>query len=263
MSNAFASTLLFAQDALTRSEFDVPENIAFAIIAAVMLFSAFKMVTTGNVVHAALYLVIVLAASAAIFILLGSDFVGATQILVYIGAIIVLFLFGIMLTKAQLGDDSSVAQEKRSMGALVAILLMVVMTFALVDTFGRTEVVFGDPEPVCIAGIDASSQDCLERVGGSADLDGARSVRINVEDMPDPVAEALGVTGTTGETIVTQSEFEALDPEVARRVPGAELFGNNKQVADAIFSQYIVPFEAVSVLLLAALIGAIVVARKE
>ncbi len=261
-SSAFASTLLFAQDALTRSEFDVPENIAFAVIAAVMLFSAFKMVTTGNVVHAALYLVIVLAASAAIFILLGSDFVGATQILVYIGAIIVLFLFGIMLTKAQLGDDSSVVHEKRSMGALVAVLLMVVMTFALVDTFGRTEVAFGDPEPICVAGIDENSAACLERVSGSSDGENS-TVTVEIEDLPTPVVEALGITETSGEFEISQTDFEALDPEVARRVPGAEVFGNNKQVADAIFSQYIVPFEAVSVLLLAALIGAIVVARKE
>ena len=82
---ALATTNLVAAqaiDTLTRSEFDVSENIAFAIIAGLMLFSSIKMVTTGNVVHAALYLMIVLAASAAIFILLGSDFVGATQILV-------------------------------------------------------------------------------------------------------------------------------------------------------------------------------------
>ena len=74
---------LFAQ-ASTGVEFNVAQNIAWAIIAAIMLFSSFKVVTTGNVVHAALYLVIVLAGAAGLFILLGSDFVGATQILVYI-----------------------------------------------------------------------------------------------------------------------------------------------------------------------------------
>ena len=131
---------LLAQ-ASTGVEFNVAQNIAWAITSAIMLFSAFKVVTTGNVVHAALYLVIVLAGAAALFILLGSDFVGATQILVYIGAIIVLFLFGIMLTKAQLGDDDSVQKEQRSMGALVGVLLMVVMSFALIDSFGDEELV--------------------------------------------------------------------------------------------------------------------------
>ena len=230
---------LLAQ-ATTAVEFDVAQNIAWAIIAAIMLFSAFKVVTTGNVVHAALYLVIVLAGAAALFILLGSDFVGATQILVYIGAIIVLFLFGIMLTKAQLGDDDSVQKERRSMGALVGVLLMVVMSFALVDTFGNEELVFGDPEPV-------------EYV----------PTTVAVSELPTPVIEALGIVNLEGTITITQAQFDNLDPQVQRRVPGAEVFGNNKQIADAIFSQYIVPFEAVSVLLLAALIGAVVVARKE
>lgn len=232
--------LLFAQDALTRSDFDVAENIAFAIIAFIMIAAAFKMVTTGNVVHAALYLVIVLAASAAIFILLGSDFVGATQILVYIGAIVVLFLFGIMLTKAQLGDDDSVDHEKRGMGAMVGVLLFVVMAFALIDTFGNDEINFGDPEPIAYT-----------------------PVATDAADLPTPVREALEISADAGTVEVSLADFETLDPEVQRRVPGAEVFGNNKQIADAIFSQYIVPFEAVSVLLLAALIGAIVVARKE
>ena len=61
------------------------------------------MVTTKNVVHAALYLVVVLAGVAAQYILLAAEFVAVVQVLVYIGAIVVLFLFGIMLTRAPIG----------------------------------------------------------------------------------------------------------------------------------------------------------------
>lgn len=235
-----ATFLAQAGDTLTTSEFNLAENIAFAIIAVLMLFSALRTVTTGNVVHAALYLMIVLAASAAIFIILGSDFVGATQILVYIGAIVVLFLFGIMLTKAQLGEDDSVHEERRKMGALVGVLLMVVMGYALVDTFENTEISFTDPEPVLYV-----------------------PTEVDVDDLPTPVIEALQISDGAERITISQEQFDALDPEVQRRVPGAEVFGGTKQIADAMFSQYIVPFEAVSVLLLAALIGAVVVARKE
>lgn len=238
---------LFAQDSsflgLTVPEdFDIAQNLAFAVIAALMIYMSFKMVTTGNVVHAALYLVIVLAGSAAMFILLGSDFVGATQILVYIGAIVVLFLFGIMLTKAQLGDDDSVEHERRTMGAGVAVLLFVVLATALVQTFGADDIEFSNPEPIRY-----------------------EPTEVAVADLATPVVEALPSSLTTGvETITISAEdFGNLEPEVQRRVPGAEVFGNNKQIADSIFSEYIVAFEAVSVLLLAALIGAVVVARKE
>ncbi|MGI9607538.1 MAG: NADH-quinone oxidoreductase subunit J family protein [Acidimicrobiales bacterium] len=232
-----------ATNPLTQSEFDLPENIAFAIIAALMLYSALKMVTTGNVVHAALYLVIVLAGVAALFILVGSDFVGATQVLVYIGAIIVLFLFGIMLTKARLGDDESVDSEHRTMGALVGVLLLVVMAFALIDTFENEAIEFSDPEPIAYV-----------------------PTQVRKSELPTPVVEALPAISELGNdvrVIISEDDFRALPVSVQRRVPGAEVFGNNKQIADAVFSQYIVAFEAVSVLLLAALIGAVVVARKE
>ncbi len=162
----------------------VAQNIAFGIIAATMLFSAWRVVSTNNIVHAALYLVIALAGVAAIFILLGAEFVGVTQILVYIGAVVVLFLFGIMLTRARLGDVESVDHENRLIAALTAVLLAVVMSYALIDSFGDT--------------------------------------RIDIE---------------------TPSTTQA--------------------ISDSIFSDYIIPFEAVSLLLLAALIGAIVVARRE
>jgi len=162
----------------------VLQNIFFGVIAAVMIIGALRVVTTSNIVHAALWLVVVLAGVAAQFILLGAEFVAVTQVLVYIGAVVVLFLFGVMLTRASLGDDESVAEEKRTMAALVGVLLFVVMAGALLDTWSDDRVLIEEPQRVA-------------------------------------------------------------------------------EVSDSIFSQYIVPFEAVSVLLLAALIGAIVVARKD
>jgi NADH-quinone oxidoreductase subunit J len=162
----------------------VAQNIFFGVIAAVMIVAALRVVTTHNIVHAALWLVIVLAGVAAQFILLGAEFVAVTQVLVYIGAVVVLFLFGVMLTRASLGEDESVAKEKRSMAAFVGVLLFAVMALALIDTWSDDRLVIDEPQRVA-------------------------------------------------------------------------------EVSDSIFSQYIVPFEAVSVLLLAALIGAIVVARKD
>jgi NADH-quinone oxidoreductase subunit J len=165
---------------------NVAQNIAFYVIAIPMVFAALKVVTTKNVVHAALYLVVVLSGIAAQFILLGAEFIAATQLLVYVGAIVVLFLFGIMLTRAQLGRDPEVDNEpsQRIVGALVAVILLALMGYTIYDGFDRVELP-------------------AERV----------------------------------QTI--------------------------SQVSDSIFSTYLVPFEAISVLLLAALIGAIVLARRD
>ena len=84
-----------------------PQNIFFGLIAAAMIVGAVRVVTTTNVVHAALWLVLVLRRRRRqYFLLVGAEFVGITQVLVYIGAIVVLFLFGIMLTRAPIGGDA-------------------------------------------------------------------------------------------------------------------------------------------------------------
>ena len=88
----------------------VAQNIAFGIIAAAMALGALGVVRTKNVVHAALYLVVVLGGGAAQFILLGQEFVAWVQVLVYIGAVIVLFLFGIMLTRRKIMEEPHESQ---------------------------------------------------------------------------------------------------------------------------------------------------------
>ena len=96
--------------------FDVPANIAFGVVAVVMIFAAIRVVTTKNVVHAALYLVVVLAGVGINYLLLQAEFVAITQFLVYIGAIVVLFLFGIMLTRAPLGISDDLDNNQRVLG---------------------------------------------------------------------------------------------------------------------------------------------------
>ena len=98
----------------------VAENIFFGIIAAAMAIAAIGVVSTKNVVHAALFLVIVLAGGAAQFILLGQEFVAWVQVLVYIGAVIVLFLFGIMLTRAPMHPTESLDNSLRWPGLVVS-----------------------------------------------------------------------------------------------------------------------------------------------
>ncbi|CAN5912582.1 NADH-quinone oxidoreductase subunit J [soil metagenome] len=163
----------------------VAQNVAFGIIAAMMIFSAFRVVTSANVVHAAAYLVMVLAGAAAQFILLGAEFVAITQVLVYIGAIVVLFLFGIMLTRAPMAGEENPGRDNWLLGGLTAAVLLALLTYALLDGFG------GDRLPADLTPTDTGA------------------------------------------------------------------------VSDAIFGTYLIPFEAISLLLLAAAVGAIVVSRRD
>ena len=167
------------------------QNLIFGLLAVAMALSAIKLVTTQNVVHAALYLVMVLAGMAAQYILLAAEFVAVTQVLVYIGAIMVLVLFGIMLTRAPIGKSPELDNNQRIPAAIVSLFLFGSLGTLLIDAFGQEEF-----------------------------------------DLNNSVA-----TGAAG--------------------------GNMVRMSDMIFAEYLVAFEVVSILLLAALVGAIVVARRD
>ena len=134
----------------------------------------------------------VLASVGAQYVMLAAEFVAATQVLVYIGAIVVLFLFGIMLTRTRIGRDQDLTNDRWLSGAATAVVLLGVMVYALIDQYGWTRTKL--PADTRIATVNGS---------------------------------------------------------------------NTATVSDSIFGQYLVPFEVISVLLLAALVGAIVLARKD
>ena len=120
-----------------------PENWVFILIALPMLIAAWRSVTSRNVVHSVLFLVIALAASAALFLLLGAEFIAWSVVLVYIGAVIVLFLFGIMITRAPLGMETELSHSTQTKigAALVAGALFALIAVTTIVGFGEQEIV--------------------------------------------------------------------------------------------------------------------------
>lgn len=167
------------------SEVLVAQNIFFGLIAALMVVGAIRVVTADNVFHAALWLVTVLAGAAGLYVLAAAEFVAVTQVLVYVGAVMVLVLFGVMLTRARIGRESELNNRGAALGIPVAILVAVLLGYTLIDAFGQEELPADAP-----------------------------------------------VTTTA-------------------------------EVSDSIFGTYLLPFWALSFVLLAAVVGAIVLARRD
>ncbi len=163
----------------------VAQNVIFGLLAAAMAIAALRVVTTQNVVHAALYLLVVLAGVAALYILLAAEFTAIVQVIIYIGAILILFLFGMMLTRAPIGRSADLDNDQRWLGLVVALFLLAVLAAVLADAYGA-------------------------------------------DKLPK-------------------------DAEVQR----------TSEVGVSIFQTYVIPFEVISVLLLAALVGAVVFARRD
>ena len=164
-------------------------EVLFALASIVAIGSALLVVTTPHLVHAALWLVVTLSAIAGCYLLLSAEFIAWVQVLIYVGAVVVLLLFGLMLTQAPIGRstdlDAPVAQ--RVAAAVTAAATAGVLVVSVVDSFHGEHIDIGD-----------------DHVAGS--------------------------TRATGE---------------------------------AVFRSWVLPFEVLSLLLLAALIGAIVLSRRD
>ena len=138
--------------------------------------------TTRNVVHGALYLVVTLAMVGGVYLVLAAEFLAWVQVVIYVGAIVVLLLFSLMLTKAPIGRDT-LDNQQRGLAALVGAAVLGGLLFLVTNAFPH---------------------------------------------------DRIHPTQTT-----------------------------TAQIGTSIFHSFVWPFEVVSILLLAALIGAIALARKE
>jgi len=112
------------------------EQIFFIIVGAVTLLSALMVVTSRDLVHAALWLVATLFGVAMIYTTLNAGFLAVVQVVVYIGAIAILFIFAVMLTRRQSNDTGPAVNSNWWLGALVAVLTFAGLSFMLLQWGG-------------------------------------------------------------------------------------------------------------------------------
>lgn len=163
---------------------NAPEAV-FVALGVLALAAGVLVVTSRNVIHAALWLVVTLGSLAGCYLLLAAEFVAWVQVLIYVGAVVVLLLFGAMLTRAPIGPTPDLDSGNRLAAAVAGLATAGVLGALLVDGFRAAYVDLG-------------------QAPGSAEATGA-----------------------------------------------------------AIFRYFVLPFEVTSVLLLAALVGAIVLSRQD
>ena len=166
-------------------------DILFYVFAATVVFCAVRVVTVPHIFRAALYLAGALGVLGAMYLLLHAEFVAIVQVLVYVGAVVILIIFAVMLT-AQLGDAAVAQTNKLNLpGALVALA------------------VFGLLVP-----------------------------------------------------ILYHQDWGSLEPAKAAE-PALNASSNIQAIGRSLMSTYVFPFELVAMVLLTALVGAVVIARKD
>ena len=128
-------------------------QILFIVVALFTLGSGFMVVTTRNLVHAALWLVSTLFGVAVTFALLSASFLAVVQVVVYIGAIAILFIFAVMLTRKDMRDQGPQMNPGWWAGALIAVLVFAGLFFLLQGWSGLSATASEIP-----AGFDAISE---------------------------------------------------------------------------------------------------------
>lgn len=163
------------------------DKALFLLFATIAVIGAANLLRQRHPIYSALSLVAVMGALAALYLLLGAEFIAAVQVIVYAGAIMVLFIFTLMLLNVEEEAATGRSRMARYLGLPLLFLLLLQMVLMLRQEF--------------------------------------------------PMAMVSQV--------------------------GSHAAGNVKQVGDLLFNQYILPFEVTSVLILVAIMGAVVLARRK
>lgn len=123
-------------------------DLAFAAVGVVTAAAATLAVTTRQVVHSALWLVVALLGVAGCYLVLGAELVALVQVLVYVGAIVVLVIVALMLTRAPIGPrpEHSTSRLHRLLAAVVGAGTTALVAAVLLPTAGRHEVRPGGTE---------------------------------------------------------------------------------------------------------------------
>ena len=116
------------------------EQIIFYFFAILLVFAAGMVITVKNPVHAALFLVLAFFSSAAIWLLLEAEFLAIALVLVYVGAVMVLFLFVVMMLDVNLAELRAGFTKYLPVGGLVAVLMMVAMSWVVGSRYFNREV---------------------------------------------------------------------------------------------------------------------------
>ena len=189
------------------------QDVVFWILSVVAIGAALGVVLTKDLFRAALLLVLVFVAVAGFFVLLNAEFLAVVQVLIYAGAISILIIFSVMLTRdVQRGNLPNRLQVP---AVLFAALLLSALVVVAIDTDWNL--------------------------------------------IPEEVQEKVSLVQTSAVTIIDTEDLEASGFTTGAEQAAAKEAG----LADLLIGDFVLPFEAVSVLLLAALIGSLALMRPR
>ncbi|MCW2770742.1 MAG: proton-conducting rane transporter [Aeromicrobium sp.] len=115
-------------------------ELVFLVLAVIAVGSALLSMTSGQLVHSALWLVVTLGAVAGCFLLMTAEFVAWVQVLVYVGSVVVLVIFALMLTRQSTGEKSAEVTGNRWLAAILGVVAAIGLGATMIAGFRGEEI---------------------------------------------------------------------------------------------------------------------------
>lgn len=239
----------------------------FGLFALIAVAGAVRMVTHPRPVYAALYFVLVVIASAALFLLMQAEFMAFALVIVYAGAILITYLFVLMLAQQARseGEPDTLAEYDRvprepATAVVVGFVMVAVLAHGL---FGSrvgidgtaSPATFRSPDPVAAANAAWIELDRLPKLRDAAIREVAPGFREAIR------RNGASVVARDGRGFVTIVDAEGVTRDI--ELPASAAPTNTQRVGLALVSQFPVSLELAGVILTMAMFGAVVLARRQ
>jgi NADH-quinone oxidoreductase subunit J len=206
-------------------------DIIFYIFGAITLIGGFVTATAKNLIYAAFGMLFTFAGVAGLYVMANADFLAVTQVMVYVGGILILLIFGVMLTNRVSNANITISGGSKWMMTILALGIFAILMMAYFGTGSTASVKTPDGKSKTVSTwIDYNHQPWAQSPWNK---DIFNTVLAQKYGAPSEVAAKEGSQGTATE------------------------------IGVLLLTDYLMPFEVISILILVALIGAAMIARKE
>jgi NADH-quinone oxidoreductase subunit J len=206
-------------------------DIIFYIFAAITLAGGFITATSKRLDYAAFALLFTFFGVAGLYVMANADFIAVTQLMVYVGGILILLIFGIMLTNRVVKVDVSISGGGKLVTGLLSLGLFIILMIAF----------FGKESEKTIKGADGKTK--TVSTWASYKSEPWNRSPYNKDVFNDVLSKPYGA------------------PSEKKTKEGS--YGTSSEIGVLMLTDYLMPFEIISVVILVALIGAAMIARKE
>ncbi len=236
--------------------------VLFGIFCVIAILGAVRMITHPRPVFCALYFVLVVLSSAALFLMLQAEFIAFALVIVYAGAILITYMFVLMLAQQATEDDvnSSAEYDRIPREPAAAVIVGLVLVAAIADVLVGAAVRTDARIPVDARVAAADAWRVLDDMPKSRD----REVRAIVPDFDTIVTDADGRAISLGDDGVATLSVRLADGSLRSiTLPHSAIPGNTQAVGMALVARFPVSLELAGIILTMAMFGAVVLARRQ